>query len=107
MDFTQIFDDGSTLSWDSYGNYSSTPAPANAYYPTNNSWFPSGDALTGALVRGFGKWVDYKTTPNVPQNTQPTYVQTPSGLQGGNLQIPGGLLFWGLLIGGAFVLLKD
>lgn len=105
---TQIFDDGSTLSWSSdYGYVSSTEATFPGMSVNNSPSFPGLNSITNALTYGFGRWVDYKTRPDMPQNTVPMYANT--GMQqGGIAGLFGSDLFLLLLIGGGlFMLVKD
>lgn len=98
---TQIFDDGSTLTYDySGGGNSVTSTPATDSFTSSSSAFPGSGELMNALTYGFGRWVDYRTRPqqptgNVPQ-LPPTYMTRQTGLGG---LVSGDLLIL-LVIGG-------
>lgn len=107
---TQVFDDGSSLSWSpDYGYVSSTEATDFGASINNSANFPGIKDISSALAYGFGRWVDYKTTPNMPQNTVPLYrTAQPINQQGGLAGLLSSDLVLLLIIGGGiFMLAKD
>lgn len=113
---TQVFDDGSTLSWsDDYGTVSSTPSTDNPINRNASNWNP-GSVTAGAsswddvLKYGMSRVIDAKVRGIELQNAAPvlTYQNQPNPLRGALFgQGNGNTGLWLLLIGAAvFVALQ-
>lgn len=112
---TQTYDDGSTLTWnDDTGFIASTNATDSLINQQSANWSPSGanpaaGSWEDVLKYGLSRYVDAKTRPLTVSNTVP--VQT-TGLFSANPAMPGvlgvnmGAIVIGLVIVGAFLLLK-